>query len=108
MNKFQSECEKVIRLISDEDITKFNDAKDHESRIETIFKYADTIPIELKESVKNMKIAEAEKAKGNSFFAKKNYDNAIKCYNLGIVNCPQNDGEFTFYNIIRRYFTKMV
>lgn len=91
MKKFQSECEKVIAQISTDDITKFNDAQDHESRIKIIFKYADSISVDLKEPSKDVKISESEKTKGNSFFAKKDYKRAINAYNAGIINCPQND-----------------
>lgn len=41
---------------------------------------------------KDFKVAEERKNGGNKLFAKKDYANAIRCYNEGIIRCPQESG----------------
>ncbi|KAL3290275.1 hypothetical protein HHI36_023623 [Cryptolaemus montrouzieri] len=89
MSNFQTDCQNSIDRIPEEVLSAFNSAKDAESRVKIIYEYIN-ISVELDTNRKNLSIAEAEKANGNKYFAKKDYKNAVKAYNTGIMSCPQN------------------
>ncbi|KAJ8923754.1 hypothetical protein NQ315_010335 [Exocentrus adspersus] len=88
---FQKYCEKTIGKLTDECIAEFGATADEEARIKLLYDKALQIPIAISpNNGKDIETAQQEKVKGNSYFAKKDYTNALKCYNNGIVKCPQD------------------
>ncbi|XP_050519109.1 SET and MYND domain-containing protein 4 [Diabrotica virgifera virgifera] len=91
---FQKYCEHAIGQLSENELEEFRQTKDENSRIQLLYEAATNIPITLNElNGKNYELSQSEKSKGNTYFAKKDYYNALKCYNDGIIKCPQNSGE---------------
>ncbi|XP_050308139.1 SET and MYND domain-containing protein 4-like [Anthonomus grandis grandis] len=86
---FQKYCEKAIGKLSNDCIESFREAKDDITRIKLMYDVAQQIPLGSGSSDKDVKLAEEKKNEGNRFFAKKEYGDAIKCYNHGIIYCPQ-------------------
>ncbi|CAG9765419.1 unnamed protein product [Ceutorhynchus assimilis] len=86
---FQKYCEKAIGKLTPECIEAFRQTKDDISRIQLMYDVAKQIPLSACESDKAFKLAEAKKNEGNKYFAKKDYHKAIRCYNDGIICCPQ-------------------
>ncbi|XP_056645073.1 SET and MYND domain-containing protein DDB_G0273589-like [Diorhabda sublineata] len=90
----QNYCEKAISQLSGECIERFKKTKDEYSRIKLLYEAATSIPITILElNGKTLKNSLERKIEGNSYFAKKDYINALKCYNDGIIKCPQNSVE---------------
>lgn len=90
---FQKYCEKAIGKLTDDCIENFKATTDEEARIRLLYKEATQIPIIVSpNNGKDVEIAQQEKSKGNSYFAKKDYCNALKAYNNGIIKCPQDTG----------------
>ncbi|XP_018578853.1 SET and MYND domain-containing protein 4-like [Anoplophora glabripennis] len=88
---FQKHCEKIIGKLTEECIDNFKATADEEARIKFLYDQAVQIPITISpNNGKDIEIAQQEKIKGNSYFAKKDYTNALKSYNNGIIKCPQN------------------
>lgn len=93
ITEFQKYCEKAIGKLTPECIESFRDTKDDITRIQLMYNVAKQIPLTVPDDGdKNVKVAEDRKNEGNNFFAKKDYINAIKCYNDGIIRCPQESG----------------
>ncbi|CAG9855188.1 unnamed protein product [Phyllotreta striolata] len=91
---FQKYCEKAIGQLSEECIQSFKETTDEGSRIVLLYQAATKIPITIIElNGKNFEVSQEQKTKGNSYFAKKDYANALKAYNEGIIKCPQNTDE---------------
>ncbi|KAJ8934866.1 hypothetical protein NQ314_013140, partial [Rhamnusium bicolor] len=91
LSLFQKYCEKTIGKLTEDCIEKFRATKDEESRIKLLYDKAVLIPINvMPNNGKNSEVAQQEKVKGNSYFAKKDYTNALKAYNKGIIKCPQD------------------
>lgn len=96
---FQRYCEKAVAAINEQDVENFKKTTNEEDRIKIIYQFAKNIPIESIKNGKNYDEAQGEKAKGNGFFARKDYENALKAYNRGIICCPQTSGKQYFSNI---------
>lgn len=92
-NLFQKYCEKALAQLTEECVQQFKETKDEESRIRLLYKIGLKLPIGVTENNgKDFEVAKKLKDTGNGCFAKKNYDNALKAYNEGIIKCPQNSG----------------
>lgn len=89
---FQKICNKIVEKLNENECEKFKALESDEERIRFIYSFANTLPIVLKDSGKNFEEAQQKKVKGNGFFAKKEYEPALRAYNEGITKCPQNDG----------------
>lgn len=90
---FQKYCEQALSHLTEECIESFKETRDEESRIKLLYKVALRLPIGFTENNgKNLETAKQLKDKGNGYFAKKDYDSALKSYNSGIIKCPQNTG----------------
>ncbi|KAJ8951452.1 hypothetical protein NQ318_006883 [Aromia moschata] len=81
---FQKYCEKTIGKLTEECVESFRATKDEESRIKLIYDNAGLLPITVEEN--NGKNLE----KHNRKKSRKDYDNALKAYNAGIIKCPQD------------------
>ncbi|XP_060525878.1 SET and MYND domain-containing protein 4-like [Cylas formicarius] len=87
---FQKYCENAIGKLSDECIDAFKGTKDDVSRIKLMYDTAKKISIIIPEaSDKDIKVAENMKNEGNKLFARRDYRNALKLYDEGIIKCPQ-------------------
>lgn len=93
---FQKHCQNVIRKLNAEDIHRFKQADEDETRVKELYNLAKCIPITLKEPGKKYEESVKSKTEGNSFFAKKDYYHALASYNFGILKCPQNEGMAMF------------
>lgn len=90
---FQKYCEKAIGKLTNDCIENFKATTDEEARIRLLYEEATQIPIIASpNNGKDIEIAQQEKTRGNSYFAKKDYSNALKAYNNGIIKCPQDTG----------------
>lgn len=89
---FQKYCEKAIAKLSEEEVEKFKSTSRDDERIKMLYDIAKTVPVTTISNGKNFKQAQEEKIKGNNFFAKKNYEEALRRYNCGIIVCPQDSG----------------
>lgn len=90
---FQKYCEKAIGKLTEKCVDAFRDTKDDISRIQLMYDVAKQIPLAAaNDNDKDYKVAEERKNDGNKLFAKKDYANAIRCYNEGIIRCPQESG----------------
>lgn len=87
---FQKYCEKALVHLTEECIENFKDTRDEESRIKLIYNIALKLPIGVTEhNGKDLDTAKKLKDKGNGYFSNKDYENALKSYNLGIIKCSQ-------------------
>ncbi|KAL1488424.1 hypothetical protein ABEB36_014897 [Hypothenemus hampei] len=90
ITEFQSYCEKALGKLTVECVEEFRKIKDDIERIKFLFKIAQAIPLhQTTVNGKSIKLAENKKLEGNCFFAKKDYESALQCYNNGIIRCPQ-------------------
>lgn len=62
------------------------------------------LPPDEREKIQKKKNAEADKAKGNEFYKKKDFENALKYYQLAIDACPE---EMVFYSNKAAVFFEM-
>nr|CAH7730448.1 unnamed protein product [Callosobruchus chinensis] len=93
-SEFQKCCQNVIDQLTPETLDKLNESKDEETRIRTLYEVVTKIGIVPdKQRGKSYEGALEGKTAGNGFFAKKDYKNALKTYNKGIVLCPQDSKE---------------
>ncbi|XP_030752090.1 SET and MYND domain-containing protein DDB_G0284059-like isoform X1 [Sitophilus oryzae] len=87
---FRAFCEKAIANLTIEDVDSFKSAKDDISRIRIMQDIAKLVSIGIPEDAgKDYMVAESKKSEGNQLFGRKDYKNALKCYNEGIIKCPQ-------------------
>lgn len=94
---FQEYCEKVINKLTEECIENFRVTKDEDTRVKLLYEAALSIPINfIQNNGKDFQAAQVEKVKGNAFFAKKDYSNALQTYSRGICICPQATREYLF------------
>lgn len=102
---FQKHCEKIIGKLTEECIGNFKATADEEARIKLLYDQAIQIPITTSpNNGKDIEIAQQEKTKGNSYFAKKEYSNALRSYNHGIIKCPQDTGMYcVVISLITKY-----
>ncbi|XP_030750279.1 tetratricopeptide repeat protein 4-like [Sitophilus oryzae] len=81
---------KAIANLTIEDVDSFKSAKDDISRIRIMQDIAKLVSIGIPEDAgKDYMVAESKKSEGNQLFGRKDYKNALKCYNEGIIKCPQ-------------------
>ncbi|CAH1153779.1 unnamed protein product [Phaedon cochleariae] len=91
---FQKYCEEAIGDLTAELVGQFEAANDEQSRIQLLYSSTLKLPVILKQkNGKDLNEAQEQKTKGNAYFARKDYSNALKAYNTGIVKCPQDSGE---------------
>lgn len=99
-NLFQKYCEKALCQLTKEHIENFEDTKDEESRIKLLYTIALKLPIGVTvNNGKNLEVTKQFKESGNGYFAKKDYENALKSYNDGIIQCPQSSGWYLLISL---------
>lgn len=89
---FQKDCDKIVQKLQESDCEKFKQLEGNDEQVRFMYEFAKTMPIVLKDGGKNFEDAQRKKAEGNALFAKKEYEEAIRAYNDGIIKCPQNEG----------------
>lgn len=92
---FQRHCEKALAHLTESCIERFRETKDEESRIKLMYEIVLKLPIGVTDNNgKDLTTANQLRDKGNAYFAQKDYDNALKSYNDGIIKCPQSSSTY--------------
>lgn len=95
---FQNHCDSLIRTLTI-DINNFKNLNDDYDRIKCLYEHAKSSQFPQSKTSKSYENAVKFKTNGNKLYEKKDLDRAIEAYNASVIDCPQNNGEFSIYRV---------